>query len=72
MPFYYADRFKQRRADELARKLTSANTLHELVSARHGAIPRLPRDRSPEHAELADIYDETQQFRCDPRRAFRS
>lgn len=72
MPFYYADRVMQHRADDLARKLTSANTLHELVSARDWSVPRLPRDRGPQYAELADLYDEIQRFRCDPRRAFRS
>ena len=59
--------------DTLTQAATALDSFAELIDAddrKHGWFPTLNRD-DPATQLLADIYDETQAFRGDPRRAWR-
>lgn len=58
------------RADELASRRTAFRDFDELLNAKGNFYPSLRTDL-PECKELADLYDEAQQKRNDPRRAHR-
>jgi hypothetical protein len=57
--------------DLLSRHATAYRSFQDLLDAEHDYFPTLDM-RDPDAALLADFYDQAQEERGDPRRAFRT
>jgi len=62
---------KESEADQLTRELTAFACFGELLHAKGGYRPSIAVSQDKNRMQLADLYDEAQEKRGDPRRANR-